>query len=167
MKIIEKLNEEKKLFSKKENIYYFLLITAIFIFDRASKIEIIKNFSEEVYYLNNFLNIDLIWNIGIGFGLLSFDSELVYNSVTTIIGFVILILIYVANSAENSEKLIYTVIIGGALGNYYDRLTLNAVPDFIDLHYNEYHWFTFNIADIFITIGIIAFLFKGLLIKNK
>ena len=167
MKIIEKLNEEKKLFLKKENIYYFLLITAIFIFDRASKIEIIKNFSEEVYYLNNYLNIDLIWNIGIGFGLLSFDSELVYNSVTTIIGFVILILIYVANSAENSEKLIYTVIIGGALGNYYDRLKLNAVPDFIDLHYNEYHWFTFNIADIFITIGIIAFLFKGLLIKNK
>ena len=167
MKIIEKLNEEKKLFLKKENIYYFLLITAIFIFDRASKIEIIKNFSEEVYYLNNYLNIDLIWNIGIGFGLLSFDSELVYNSVTTIIGFVILILIYVANSAENSEKLIYTVIIGGALGNYYDRLKLNAVPDFIDLHYNEYHWFTFNIADIFITIGIIAFLFKGLLIKKK
>ena len=108
-----------------------------------------------------------MWNTGIGFGLLSSSSTLIYNLITILIGIVILSLFYVVLKADKYESLIFSVIIGGALGNFYDRLTLSAVPDFIDLHFNDFHWFTFNIADIFITIGIIAFLLKGFFIKYE
>ena len=57
--------------------------------------------------------------------------------------------------SNGALKLIFALIIGGAAGNLFDRLTYFAVPDFIDLHFNSYHWFTFNFADIFITIGIL------------
>ena len=134
--------------------------------DRISKIEIINNFSENTYYINDFINFDLIWNTGIGFGLLSSDTSLIYNIVTVLVGLVILILFYVTNISENKDKFIFSIIIGGAIGNFYDRLSINAVPDFIDLHYNNFHWFTFNVADIFISLGIIAFLMKGFFIKN-
>ena len=147
---------------KKENIYYLTLILIIFFFDRVSKLKIISNFNENNYYVNDYINFNLIWNIGIGFGFLSTDSSLFYNLVTLIIGTVILFLIYIFGTSKNIDKLIYSIIIGGALGNFYDRLVYKAVPDFIDLHYNDFHWFTFNLADIFITIGIFIFLFKEL-----
>ena len=162
MNFLISLKEKKNDFLKKENIYYLTLILIIFFFDRVSKLKIISNFNENNYYVNDYINFNLIWNIGIGFGFLSTDSSLFYNLVTLIIGTVILFLIYIFGTSKNIDKLIYSIIIGGALGNFYDRLVYKAVPDFIDLHYNDFHWFTFNLADIFITIGIFIFLFKEL-----
>ena len=166
MNFINKLTEEKRLLFKKKNIYYVLLIALIFILDRYTKNKILNEFNDNTYYINEFINFDLIWNTGIGFGLLSFDSQLFYNLISIIIGVVILIIFHVAIISDNFDKLIYSIIIGGALGNFYDRLILNAVPDFIDVHYNNFHWFTFNIADIFVTVGIIAFIMKGFFVKN-
>ena len=151
---------------KKENFYFILIISIIFFLDRYSKFEILRNFSDNSFYVNDFLNLYLIWNSGIGFGLLSFDTNLIYNLITTLIGLVIIILIMIGIKSEPSEKTIFSIIVGGALGNFYDRIVFNAVPDFIDLHYGNFHWFTFNVADIFITIGVIAFLIKGFFLKN-
>ena len=166
MNIVEAFNKRKNLFLKKKNIYSFLLIFIIFFLDRISKIKIINDFKESTFFVNDFINIELIWNTGIGFGILSSDNALVYNLITFLIGLVILILFYFAILSEFFDKFIYTIIIGGAIGNYYDRIIFNAVPDFIDLHYNNFHWFIFNLADIFITIGIIAFLIKGFFVKD-
>ena len=102
----------------------------------------------------------MIWNTGIGFGLFSTDASTLYNSITFLVGLIILILFFIAFRSKNLDKFIYSIIIGGAIGNFYDRLIYKAVPDFIDLHYNNFHWFTFNVADIFITLGIVIFLFK-------
>ncbi len=166
MNFLINLKEIKKNFFKKENIIYLILILIIFFLDRYSKFIVINNFSENTYYVNKYINLDLIWNIGIGFGLLSTDSSLFYNLVSIFIGLVILFLAYVFFTSKNIEKFIYSVIIGGALGNFYDRLFYKAVPDFIDLHYINFHWFTFNVADIFITMGIIIFLTNSFFIKD-
>ena len=166
MNYLINLKDKKKIFLKKENLYYLIIVSLIFFFDRFSKSKIISNFNENTYYINDYVNFNLIWNIGIGFGLLSSDSSLFYNIVTILIGLVIIFLFYIFVLSTNVDKLIYSIIIGGALGNFYDRLTYKAVPDFIDLHYNNFHWFVFNVADIFITLGIIAMLMSGLLKKN-
>ena len=161
-----KFKEKKNSFLKKENIFIFLIILFCVFLDRYTKNEVIINFSENVFFINNFINIDLIWNTGIGFGFLSTESSLFYNLVSALVGVVIVILCYFTIISEVADKLIYAIIIGGAIGNFYDRLIFNAVPDFIDLHYDRYHWFTFNVADIFITLGIIIFLINEFL-KNK
>ena len=161
-----KLKEKKNSFLKKENIFIFLIILFCVFLDRYTKNEVIINFSENVFFINNFINIDLIWNTGIGFGFLSTESSLIYNLVSALVGVVIVILCYFIIISEVTDKLIYAIIIGGAIGNFYDRLIFNAVPDFIDLHYDRYHWFTFSVADIFITLGIIIFLINEFL-KNK
>ena len=166
MNYLINLKDKKKNFLKKENLYYLIIVSLIFFFDRFSKSKIISNFNENTYYINDYVNFNLIWNIGIGFGLLSSDSSLFYNIVTILIGLVIIFLFYIFVLSTNVDKLIYSIIIGGALGNFYDRLTYKAVPDFIDLHYNNFHWFVFNVADIFITLGIIAMLMSGLFKKN-
>ena len=134
---------------------------SFFFLDRFSKLEIINNFSEKVYYINSFINFDLIWNTGIGFGLLNFDSILIYNLISVLIGIIITYLVFLMICSKGFDKLTYSIIIGGAVGNFYDRLFYKAVPDFVDLHLNNFHWFTFNLADIFISIGIILFLFRG------
>ena len=161
-----KLKEKKNSFLKKENIFIFLIILFCVFLDRYTKNEVISNFSENVFFINNFINIDLIWNTGIGFGFLSTESSLFYNLVSALVGVVIIVLCYFTIISEVADKLIYAIIIGGAIGNFYDRLIFNAEPDFIDLHYDRYHWFTFNVADIFITLGIIIFLTNEFL-KNK
>jgi signal peptidase II len=161
-----KFKEKKNSFLKKENIFIFLIILFCVLLDRYTKNEVIINFSENVFFINNFINIDLIWNTGIGFGFLSTESSLIYNLVSALVGAVIVILCYFTIISEVTDKLIYAIIIGGAIGNFYDRLIFNAVPDFIDFHYDRYHWFTFNVADIFITLGIIIFLINEFL-KNK
>ena len=161
------LKEIKNKILIKENFYSLIIIFIIFTLDRISKIEILKNFSDNIFYVNDFLNFSLIWNNGIGFGLLSFDSNLIYNLISGFIGLVVGVLAYVALKSEIEEKFFFSIIIGGALGNFYDRVIYKAVPDFIDLHYNSFHWFTFNVADIFITIGIFAYLFKGFLKGDK
>ena len=151
---------------KKENIYFLIFILFIFILDRLSKNSILNNFSENQFFVNDYINFNLIWNTGIGFGIMSTNIILIYNFITIIIGLVILYLIYIQLFSEQFDKIILCFIIGGALGNFYDRLIFQAVPDFIDLHYKEFHWFTFNVADIFISFGIIAYIIKGYFIKN-
>tara|TARA_B100000035_G_scaffold314888_1_gene332842 strand:- start:2982 stop:3482 length:501 start_codon:yes stop_codon:yes gene_type:complete len=155
------LKELRNNFFKKENIFYAILIMIIFFFDRYSKLNIINNFSENTYYVNDYINFDLIWNLGIGFGLLKSETTTIYNSISIIIGAVILLLFFISLKSRIYEKYVLGIIIGGALGNFYDRIVYKSVPDFIDLHYNNFHWFTFNVADIFISFGIILFLFSG------
>ena len=161
------LKEIKNNILKKENCYLLAIILFIFGLDRYSKIEIINNFSDTSVYLNDFLNFDLIWNTGIGFGLLKSNTALFYNLISTLIGLVVIILFFLALRSKSFDKIIYSIIIGGALGNFYDRVFYNAVPDFIDIHYRNFHWFTFNIADIFITLGIIALIIYDFFKINK
>jgi len=160
------LKEIKNKNATKNNLYCLIVILIIFFLDRYTKLLILDNFSENTYYLNDYINLDLIWNIGIGFGFLSTDSYIAYNLITLLIGLVILSLFYFLVLSEIIDKLIYSVIIGGALGNFYDRLVYNAVSDFIDLHYKNFHWFTFNVADIFITIGVLIFILRSFFVKN-
>ena len=166
MNILINLRNIKKDFIKKENIFYFFFSLIIFLFDRITKIKILNNFSEKTFIINDYINIDLIWNIGIGFGLLSTDSNIFYHITSTVIGLIILSLSYFLVVSEKTDKLIYSLIIGGALGNFYDRIVYKAVPDFIDLHYDNFHWFTFNVADIFISMGIILFLLRSFFTKE-
>ena len=167
MNFLINLEKIKKNLLKKENIFFFIFIILIFYLDRFTKQKILQKYNDDIFYVNDYVNFDLIWNTGIGFGLLSTNSLLVYNSVTLLIGIVILFLVYFLAISEKVDKLIYSIIVGGALGNFYDRVIFNAVPDFIDLHYDNFHWFTFNLADIFITIGILIFIIKGNFVKNK
>tara|TARA_B100001057_G_scaffold477151_1_gene546016 strand:- start:3784 stop:4284 length:501 start_codon:yes stop_codon:yes gene_type:complete len=160
------LNGLKKNILKKENIFFFFIILIIFFLDRLTKLKIINDFSDNAYYINDFINFDLIWNVGIGFGLLSTNSTLLYSFVSTLIGMVIVFLIYIFFISNRLDKLIFSLIIGGALGNLFDRLIYKAVPDFVDLHYGNFHWFTFNVADIFITIGVIIFVLISIFQKK-
>ena len=161
------IKEIKNEISKKENFYFLIIILFIFSIDRYSKIKIMNNFGDTSFYINDFLNFDLLWNIGIGFGLLSSNSSIFYNLISTIIAFVIIFLIIIGIKSDKFDKIAFSVIIGGALGNFYDRIYFKAVPDFIDLHYKDFHWFTFNIADIFITIGVLCLITKGFFVKDK
>tara|TARA_X000000368_G_scaffold177612_1_gene140076 strand:+ start:908 stop:1426 length:519 start_codon:yes stop_codon:yes gene_type:complete len=168
MNIVKKI--EKKNFSfisQKNNLICLLIIILIFVSDRISKIKIINHqIDNNRVYINDFMNFDLVWNTGIGFGLLSSNSDLVYNLITIIIGAIIIFLIYLIVKSNFLDKMLFSLVMGGALGNFYDRLVYFAVPDFIDIHYQNFHWFTFNIADIFITIGIIMLISKDLFLKN-
>ena len=151
----------------KENILMFFLIILVFFLDRYSKIFMLSNLNENLIYINDFINFDLIWNTGIGFGFLSSSSSLIYNTISVIVGIIVIALIYISLKSDKFDKTVFSLIIGGALGNFYDRIFFNAVPDFIDIHYGNFHWFTFNIADIFISIGVICFITKGFFVKDK
>ena len=166
MNFLKGFKENKNKIFKKENFYYLIIIIIIFTLDRISKIQIINNFNDTPYYLNDFINLNLIWNIGIGFGFFSTDLSYLYNLITLVISVIIIILLHIFLNSNILDKLIYAIIIGGALGNLCDRLVYKAVPDFIDLHYNNFHWFTFNIADIFISMGIIIFIIRNFFLKN-
>lgn len=166
MTILSNLKNKKDDVFKKENIYFLIVIFTVFFLDRISKIKILTNFSESVYFVNDYLNFDLIWNIGIGFGIMSTNSSVIYNLITFTIGFIILFLLYIFLISQKLEKISYSIIIGGALGNFYDRLVFNAVPDFIDIHYKNFHWFTFNVADIFISVGVLIFILSNWFVKS-
>ena len=109
----------------------------------------------------------MIWNDGIAFGLLSIDESLFYNLITTLIGIIILIIFYMIWKNDNIQRFFLVLILGGTLGNFYDRLIYNAVPDFIDLHFYGYHWFVFNIADIFISLGVFCLILDELFFYKK
>ena len=160
------LKEIKNKITTKNNLYCLIVIFIIFFLDRYAKLFILNNFTDNTYYLNDYINFDLVWNRGIGFGLLASDSPMIYNFITFLIGAVILALLYLVINSKTLDKLIFSIIIGGALGNFYDRLIYKAVPDFIDLHYNNFHWFVFNLADIFISLGIFFLLLIGFLRKT-
>ena len=156
----------------KKKIYLFIFILILFSVDRISKILILKNFSNnslsEIYF-NSFLNFSLVWNSGIGFGILQIEPNIFYSTISIIITIINLILIYwMLTSPNYLESIFISIILGGSLGNLFDRYYYSSVPDFIDLHYESFHWFTFNIADIFITIGIIGLIIIDLFkIKKK
>ena len=161
-------NLSNKFFSK-ETLSSLLIVVIVYILDRASKISIIKKQinSNGSFFVNDYLNLDLVWNTGIGFGLFSQNANIYYHSITFIIFLVIVFLGYLISKATYLDKILFSLILGGALGNFYDRLFYFAVPDFIDFHINNFHWFTFNIADIFITMGIILIITKDLIFNKK
>ena len=141
---------------KKLNIFYIIAI--IFILDRLSKYFILElsNSAEKFNIpITSFLNFNLVWNSGIAFGLFSFNENFYYNLITLIIIVITLVILFLAIKSNGAEKIGFSMIFGGSLGNIFDRLYYKAVVDFIDLHINNIHWFIFNIADIFITLGVI------------
>jgi signal peptidase II len=154
---------------KKFSLYFFILFT-IFVIDRLTKLYILNLAQIEKsvdIYVNSYLNIYLIWNKGIAFGLLSIDESLFYNLITTLIGIIILIIFYMIWKNDNIQRFFLTLVAGGAMGNFYDRIVYKAVPDFIDLHFQGFHWFVFNVADIFITIGVLCLILVELFNNNN
>ena len=152
--------------NQKKNLFCILIVSLSFLIDRVTKNKIIDLHSNNQVYINDIINLDLVWNTGIGFGLFSSNSTLIYNFFTTAIGGVIIFLIYLITRSQFIDKILFSLILGGALGNFYDRLVYFAVPDFIDVHYGNFHWFTFNFADIFISIGIICLISKDIFFKK-
>tara|TARA_B100000378_G_scaffold172321_1_gene138887 strand:- start:180 stop:650 length:471 start_codon:yes stop_codon:yes gene_type:complete len=147
-----------------------IIILIIFFFDRLTKLYLINlqaSGTDIDFYIFPFLNFYLIWNTGIGFGLASMETNIYYHILTTIIVFVNLGLIYFLLKSKGIYVYLLATIIGGSLGNLFDRIYYYAVPDFIDLHLGNYHWFIFNVADIFITVGIIGLILAELLKKEK
>ena len=157
-------------FIKKKFIFYFFITLLIFILDRISKIYVIniaETYGKVDIYLNQFVSIILVWNTGIGFGLLSFEKQFMYNLITLIIVSVNFVILYLGIKSNNFKGLLFFVILGGSLGNLFDRLYYSAVPDFIDINYNNFHWFIFNVADIFISTGIICLIFVELFFNKE
>ena len=147
-----------------------IIILIIFFFDRLAKLYLINlqaSGTDIDFYILPFLNFYLIWNTGIGFGLASMEANIYYHILTVIIAFVNLGLIYFLLKSKGIYVYLLATIIGGSLGNLFDRIYYYAVPDFIDLHLGNYHWFIFNVADIFITVGIIGLILVELLRKEK
>ena len=155
---------------KKNRFISSSFIFLIFLLDRVSKTYVIylndKLLGSEIFS-SKFLNISLIWNEGIAFGLFSFNEKIIYNLLTIIILIIILIIFLMVLKSYGLKKYSLLMILGGALGNVYDRIFYGAVPDFIDFHVQNFHWFIFNVADIFITIGVICFITKGFFVKDK
>jgi len=147
-----------------------IIVIAIFLFDRVSKIYLLNLQTNGInidFYVNPFLNFYLVWNTGIGFGIASMELSIYYHLLTFIILLVNIMLIFFLLKSKGIYAYLFALIIGGSLGNLFDRLYYYAVPDFIDLHLGDYHWFVFNVADIFITIGIIGFILAEFLMKRK
>ena len=159
------------LINLSKNFYISLIIIiSIFALDRISKLYVIyeskKMYSTELY-VSNYLNITLIWNEGIAFGLFSFDQNNLYNLLTLIIALITIVILIMIINSQGYKKYALLMILGGALGNLFDRIIYKAVPDFIDFHIAEFHWFIFNIADIFITIGVIFMVLLELNSNNQ
>ena len=147
-----------------------IIILAIFFFDRITKIYLIHLQTSGVdidFYIYSFLNLYLVWNTGIGFGLASMETNIYYHILTTIIVIINIGLMFFLAKSKGIYAYLIALIIGGSLGNLFDRIYYYAVPDFIDLHLGNYHWFIFNVADIFITVGIIGLITVELLKKEK
>ena len=146
-----------------------IIILSIFFLDRAAKLYLIDlqySGTDVDFYINSFLNFYLVWNTGIGFGIASLEADYVYHILTGIIAIINLILIIILFKSNGIYQYLIAIVLGGSLGNLFDRMYYFAVPDFIDLHIGNFHWFVFNIADIFITLGIIGLITKELTKKN-
>jgi len=156
--------------TNKKIIICILIIFFIFLLDRITKI-LIFNIAEKTgevdIYINSFFNLYLVWNKGIGFGLLSFDQEHIYNSITILIILINFIIIYLIYLEKGIKTYFLLAIFGRSLGNLFDRIYYNAVPDFMDLNYKGFHWFIFNVADIFITLGIICLILTEIINYKK
>ncbi len=148
---------------------YFVIIVLIFFVDRISKIYLLNLYetgTDVNFYILPYLNIYLIFNTGIGFGLLDFEANTFYHFLTFVIGIIILVLILMLFKQKMINKYFISMIIGGSLGNFFDRVYYFAVPDFFDFHIKNFHWFIFNIADIFITIGLICLIIAEIFAKD-
>ena len=155
---------------RKSFVISSLLVFSIFLLDRLSKIYVIyldKKFLGSELLSSKFLNIRLIWNDGIAFGLLSFNEKIFYNALTFLILIIILIIFFMLSKSNGIKKFSLMMILGGAIGNVYDRIFYGAVPDFIDFHIGNFHWFIFNVADIFITLGVIFMIIIEITGNNK
>ena len=155
--------------SKKKSIIILLIILFTFVLDQISKILVVKHFeiSNQAIILTDFLSLDLIRNDGIAFGLLGFENTSIYNFITLIIALIIIYVLYLIQSSNTIMSYFYAMIAGGALGNLIDRILHKSVPDFIDFHYKDFHWFIFNIADIFITLGVVCLILKETILRKK
>ena len=156
--------------SGKNFLINLIIVLLIFVLDRFSKLYVINlhdKLSSSLIYSSKFLNISLIWNEGIAFGLFSFSKTIMYDLLTLIISLVILVIFIMLIKSKGLGKYPLLMIFGGAIGNLYDRVFYKAVPDFIDLHIGQFHWFTFNVADIFISIGIVLMLFNEIIFKKN
>ena len=154
----------------KERIWNLLFIIGIFALDRLTKIAIINStdlYGEKIFTITSFLNLNLIWNDGIAFGMLSFQEKNYYNFLTGIIILITIIIFWMITKTTKIEKVAFMMIFGGSIGNIFDRLYYSSVPDFIDLHINNFHWFIFNVADIFITLGVILLIILEFFPKKK
>jgi len=148
----------------------FTIILIIFLIDRISKFYILKLAEVESLvdiYVTSYLNLFLIWNKGIAFGLLSMNESIIYNTITLIIGLIIIFILFMMWKNDNIQRYFLALVAGGALGNLYDRIVYTAVPDFIDLHFHGFHWFVFNVADIFITVGVFCLILVEFFYNNK
>ena len=153
----------------KKTLLNFGIISIIFLADRLTKIYILKIAEVENavdIYINTYLNFYLIWNKGIAFGLFSFNERFIYNIITAIILLIIVVILVMVIKNKGFKKYSLMFVLGGSLGNVFDRIYYSAVPDFIDFHINDFHWFVFNVADIFITLGIICLIFDEILIND-
>ena len=154
----------------KKNLTNLIIVFSIFFLDRISKY-IILSFSQSQnefnYSVTTFLDFNLVWNSGIAFGLFSFDQSIYYSLITSIIISVTLLIIWVALKSKGLEKISYLMIVGGSFGNIFDRLYYSSVIDFIDINYNNFHWFIFNVADIFISLGVIILIILEFLKTKK
>ena len=147
-----------------------IIVLAIFSVDRLSKVYILKMAELEGIvniYITQYLNFYLIWNKGIAFGLFSYNESFVYNLITSIITTVTIVILIMIIKNEGFKKYSLLLVFGGSLGNLFDRIYYSAVPDFIDFHINDFHWFVFNCADIFITIGVICLILDEIIINSK
>ena len=154
---------------KKKIIILYITIT-IFILDRLSKYFILKlSNSDDIFNISitSFLNFNLVWNSGIAFGLFSFNEQFYYNVITLVIIIITLVILFFAIKSSGVERIGFSIILGGSLGNIFDRLYYAAVVDFIDIHINNIHWFIFNVADIFISLGVIILISVELLKKKN
>lgn len=154
---------------KQKFFLNLLLLITIFLFDRLTKNYIlgIAEISLVDIEINSFINLILVWNSGIGFGLFSSSNQLLYNAITILIILVNFLIIYFVFKAEDFKAYFFVMILGGSLGNLYDRIIYSAVPDFIDIHINDFHWFVFNMADIFITLGVICLIFAEIFFNKR
>ena len=154
----------------KEILLNGIIFLTIFFIDRISKIYImnIAELNNKVdIYISPYLNFYLIWNKGIAFGLLSFDGSFIYNLISTIIAIISLVVLILIIKSEGLKRYSLIFVLGGAVANLFDRIYYSAVPDFIDFHIGDYHWFVFNVADIFITFGFICLILLEIMNKNK
>jgi len=153
----------------KEFYKNILIVSVIFIIDRVSKLYVMnlsKLNSDIEIFSSSFLNIILIWNKGAAFGLFSFNEGDLYNIFSGFILLVIIIVLILVFKSKGIKRLSYLLVFGGAIGNFYDRIIYKAVPDFIDFHIGNFHWFVFNVADIFISIGVLCLILIELFYKN-
>ena len=154
----------------KDILTSLLVVFSIFLIDRFSKLYVIlesqKSFDPNLFS-SKYLNIYLTWNEGVAFGFFSFHDVFIYNILTILVSVIIIIIIFMIFKSDGIKKYSLLMILGGAVGNFYDRIFYKKVPDFIDFHIGDFHWFIFNVADIFITIGIVCLIFVELFFNKE